>query len=969
MFYPDLLFHGVYSFTRCFSLILYSVFLSLVARQVNQHVEFEADWENGFNLHIKLAPVVALLLNWCSRDKVIFLKAYRLLLKKLKEDKFEEPATTEVTLEGHTASVGTFSVASSPVSMHLPLSRLLAGLSLLLDSFSLQFTSADFKLVDEDMPLAETLLELPLRTAVMVSQVHAGMWRRNGYSLTHQIFFYHNSRCRGEMYDRDIQLLQFCAAHLPPDTFLLHCLHKFGLVNWASSNFEVSEEDSIRHVTTLVEECLGLLITLVSERHSPGVGRVTVEDMVRQEIVQLLCVEPMSHSALNKALPEDVNHETGLERVIDQVATFKKPTGGASTKGVYELKEECFGEYQVFFYHFTREDQSKSEEAQRARLKAAGKPQVSPPPAPPRLSTCFAGLGSLLTCDLMLHMMKLVLDRADNLKSRCFSEAQVHKVLYLIGLALVEEERDRAAGSHDQGVFIRLALQRGLLEGLERLVGSARVVSHRELLAWTVKKLRELAGVEQREEPELEQEEEGEEVRVKRAQAAAERRKRIMAAMASQQKTFMSENATLFEETPSGLREHKQSMCDWEQEEDTTSPVCLGPGRSGPTPLQTSYTCILCQEEEELSPTSNTLVMASYVQRSTVLARRRPVPPSADPAAFPFLPADLSAAPHTSSCGHVMHAVCWQKYFDDVSESEKRRYRARHPTSFDVDKQEFLCPLCRSLSNSVVPLIPQYHLLQQPGAAKGVVASVEQCEPMETVQELPASPTPSGPLPLLLQEQDVEQEEEQGAGGLVAVSSSVTVVSSPSSSPTEPASPHSLSSDSFMSAGEEVQEVQDQDLQEVEEQEQEAHERWETFSDARSCEPRKPETRSEEVGGAKAATSVSLDFCQWLEALLIALKYRRGLSKASSLPPNSGEPQPAEQEAEAAPLPALTRWYTCPLDQVVEELDQQHHDGRAFSRLFMVEEGCELSFPSTVYEIMNSFSQTTFRCSLGDIAR
>jgi hypothetical protein len=30
----------------------------------------------------------------------------------------------------------------------------------------------------------------------------------------------------------------------------------------------------------------------------------------------------------------------------------------------------------VFFYHYTREDQSKSEEAQRARLKAAQQPQV-----------------------------------------------------------------------------------------------------------------------------------------------------------------------------------------------------------------------------------------------------------------------------------------------------------------------------------------------------------------------------------------------------------------------------------------------------------------------------------------------------------------------------------------------------------------------------------------------------------------
>ena len=41
------------------------------------------------------------------------------------------------------------------------------------------------------------VLELPLRTAVMVSQVYAGMWRRNGYSLQHQIFFYHNARCVG----------------------------------------------------------------------------------------------------------------------------------------------------------------------------------------------------------------------------------------------------------------------------------------------------------------------------------------------------------------------------------------------------------------------------------------------------------------------------------------------------------------------------------------------------------------------------------------------------------------------------------------------------------------------------------------------------------------------------------------------------------------------------------------------------
>ena len=49
-------------------------------------------------------------------------------------------------------------------------------------------------------------------------------------------------------------------------------------------------------------------------------------------------------------------------------------------------------------------------------------------------------------------------------------------------------------------------------------------------------------------------------------------------------------------------------------------------------------------------------------------------------------------------------------------------------------------------------------------------------------------------------------------------------------------------------------------------------------------------------------------------------------------PPNSGESQPEDADPEPESLPTLTRFYTCPLDQVVEELDQLHHDGASFSR-------------------------------------
>jgi len=62
---------------------------------------------------------------------------------------------------------------------------------------------------------------------------------------------------------------------------------------------------------------------------------------------------------------------------------------------------------------------------------------------------------------------------------------------------------------------------------------------------------------------------------------------------------------------------------------------------------------------------------------------------------------------HTSTCGHVMHSTCWQAFFDIVLAKETRRpYRLRQPTSYDVEKQEFLCPLCECLGNTVIPLLP-----------------------------------------------------------------------------------------------------------------------------------------------------------------------------------------------------------------------------------------------------------------------
>lgn len=99
-------------------------------------------------------------------------------------------------------------------------------------------------------------------------------------------------------------------------------------------------------------------------------------------------------------------------------------------------------------------------------------------------------------------------------------------------------------------------------------------------------------------------------------------------------------------------------------------------------------TCILCQEEQEVRGHSRAMVLAAFIQRSTVLSKNRsrcmPDPGGrslavASSRLFPdwsalmtrlsvverldplFVHPDLSVGVHTASCGHIMHATCWQR--------------------------------------------------------------------------------------------------------------------------------------------------------------------------------------------------------------------------------------------------------------------------------------------------------------------
>lgn len=476
------------------------------------------------------------------------------------------------------------------------------------------------------------------------------------------------------------------------------------------------------------------------------------DECLSHEVLHLLCVESQGHAALNRALPEDAHHETGLERVADKVAVFRKPLQGTG-RGVFSLKPEFYGDYNVYHYHYSREDQSRSEDNVRKIRRTRNEENCCPPPVPIPLAPALRGLVGLMNCQITMHLIHQVLLRTYDLRSRTFSEGQLQAALHLTGLALREEEsrqQDKSRLPFDFSVQAQEHFR--LLTVLESLQTNGRVDVHRPLLMWTIRKFRSVHSAAQV----MGCQRKIERVNcgalfsfvIRQYSQAALRKELEVPRWKPIQPRALDKNRQpklppvrgklkwqLLDELPSWLkcqpnkRVSSRSMqnCSKKQvhpsqvffpfvsagffsfihfpisesggtatasnlgstlsgsamdlSESPSSaqifPVCLGPGFTvAPSTSDTSYTCIVCQEEHRQTGEQPAMVLASFVQLSTVLrwkndkaATEEPLPET-----WPMLiDAGRRIGTHISTCGHVMHFQCWQQHFDSLLGRERRR--------------------------------------------------------------------------------------------------------------------------------------------------------------------------------------------------------------------------------------------------------------------------------------------------------
>lgn len=423
-------------------------------RQTGSHLEFDPEWQTAFTLFGKLSMVICHLIDWCSSDRIVMIRAYQALLRKLYSMLTPERMRPSACVEAGTKrfTVINFDVWLAPVSLHLPLTRLLAGLHLHLAKFGLTFDCSELAI--DNRPTIQQVMEMSLRAVILTTQVRAGMWRRNGTSLISQVHFYSNVRIRSEIQDRDVQILQMAAALEDADEFVMTVLLRYNIHHWLSDEFEAkirqnTDSDgecmgsvypqSIQEFIHNLEEAMLVFIHVFGERYQPGIGAVSKEDCIRKEIIQALCIESTPHSKLCKLVMAE-SQDVSVEQIAAGVADFRTPTLN-SGKGVYELKPEYLSDYNPFWYHYTREEQSRAEGTQRRRKLQSGQTPCLPPPMLPPFTTEFHNVRNIATCAAMISVVRTVLLRATDLHARVFSETLVHRTLFFMGMALNEERR------------------------------------------------------------------------------------------------------------------------------------------------------------------------------------------------------------------------------------------------------------------------------------------------------------------------------------------------------------------------------------------------------------------------------------------------------------------------------------------------------------------------------------------------
>ncbi|KAF4623369.1 hypothetical protein D9613_001400 [Agrocybe pediades] len=682
---------------------------------------------------------------------------------RLDQTKFTAPSFHIVTFGGNRYKTLSFDVSEGWVSFHHSLHWLLAELLKhvdLLGEESLRSVGITRGLREvfgrgaSEQALL-TIVDFPLRVLTMIAQIRTGLWVRNGFAIRGQLLHYRDYMLRELCYDQDLFILQTALIILPPDLVIVSILDRFALLGYFSGSYLHSQYEGAQ-LGSMVEEVFYVLITILSE--NANASKMPMHLAIRREIVHALAMGPCSFSDLVKRVAERLVDDPSFEGMLREVANFRPPEGPTET-GLYELKDEAYDEVNPFFYHYTRNRREEVENVLRKRMeKRTGKKEweVVLPPKPFGVTEGpYKGVSDVWERDIIMQVLfyaiwnvLVVTDSATAAGSTGASppsaEAILDQALHMVMLGVVERPQafcNLAAAKRFEGKTV--------VDVLHTLGGHEKYAKlYKARVDWIFEKMEAQIPDEMRRirGPSMKSGDNNGESGAKapgvdkdeaRKRAAKKRQEAIMLQMKAQQASF----ASMFgagesgSEDDSELDDSDASMADVHGSDEENELVSFG-------------TCIVCQEDltSASGAAGKSFGALGLVQPSRII-RRHPdtqasylnevlqAPVSMDRSApstafgpgvapsFPPANADQLDARstshnfegfpatytrfglHGSICSHLMHLDCFQVYSVSIRQRHRSQATRNHPEC--IPRKEYICPLCKSLGNIILPVTHQ----------------------------------------------------------------------------------------------------------------------------------------------------------------------------------------------------------------------------------------------------------------------
>ncbi|PWZ03008.1 hypothetical protein BCV70DRAFT_9664 [Testicularia cyperi] len=611
------------------------------------------------------------------------------------------------------------------------------------------------------------VLDFPLRVCVKLAQIRCNLWVRNGFVIRSQAHHYRDNSMRGIMYDQDLFLVQAGLALVDTDRFLLSMLDRFNLIDWFRyRNISSSNPCDAGQGVFMAEELLFLLTTCLTE--VAALCAWPIEKQIRREIVHFLALGQGTFTDVTKHIPEKFTDHASFERILSQVSQFRAPDGTHDFGIFELRDECYDEIQPFFFHYTRNQREKVEEVLRTRQKKRVaqrtGKPAVSIkdedlPPVPPMAQlkqlegTLFSRLPEVLTNDTLLSVLFWALDNTRVLFSYA-PDMLVDAALQLVMVGLIEVEAGFASkatsvvvdtiaeGTEDddkqpdipQGTLVKLLCRIELLDKfksfrpkitwcLNKIAGAsaeAQQTIHAHFAATGRGAL--AAGIEGGHKTKQQTAEEARRAAAKARQAA------IMQKFSAQQKSLLDQ----FE------AEDDDDDDDEDEVDAATSSV-----NDAKAPKKSFGSCILCQENlgadkafgslahiqpsrmMRMTPKQDAGSLQQALETPLTLDRsggdgRRVMgaPPSgrssslnqssgkgkgrSGPAYGSFPQEDHRFGFHASACGHLMHLHCFETYCRSVEQRHTQQIARNHPE--DLHRSEFICPLCKSLGNVILPV-------------------------------------------------------------------------------------------------------------------------------------------------------------------------------------------------------------------------------------------------------------------------